>query len=344
MEAKKVGVLGFAHGHVFAYLSQWKEHPEFGVEAVAGWDWDEARAKASCERFGLEQKESVEGVLEAVEAVVIAAETSKHAELVEKAAAAGKQIILQKPIALTLEEAERIVEAVESAGADFTMAWQMRVDPHNVLAKELVESGKFGRVYMVRRRHCLSTQAMGDFENSWHVKAEYNRDIFADDAAHPTDFIYWMLGKPVSVMCELGTLLNPKIKNDNAIAVYRFADGSFGEVSCTFVEVGGENSLEIHCEHGCIIGNYGDGPSSGIPRPPGAIQFKYYLESEGKWTVPEIPNQGARIAGLAKPLGEFLQGKRPAIATAQEGRDVLKMILACYESDETGRRVKFEWK
>lgn len=346
MDEIRIGVLGLAHGHVFAYLNQWKERPELGMKAVAGWDHDAERAKTSCEANGMEVMDSAEALLarDDIDAVHISAETAYHADMVEMAAAAGKMISLQKPMALEMDQADRIVAAVEKAGVPFTMAWQMRVDPHNVKAKELVQSGEFGRVWMIRRRHCLTTQAMGNFETTWHVDPAMNRDIFADDASHPMDFIYWMMGMPVSVSCEMTTLLNPKIPNDNGIALFRYADGRIGEVSSTFVEVGGENNLEIHCENGCIIGNYGDGPSSGIPRPEGAIQFKYYLAKDGKWTVPdvpEVPNQGARIAGLAEPLSDFFHGKRGPIASAREGRDVLRMMLACYESNQQGKRVYF---
>ncbi len=100
---------------------------------------------------------------EDVDAVVIGAETSMHADMVEAACRAGKAVVLQKPIALTMEQADRIVEAVRAAGVPFTMAWQMRVDPHNLRMRELIESGRFGRVYMVRRRHCLSTHQWPDF-------------------------------------------------------------------------------------------------------------------------------------------------------------------------------------
>ena len=167
-----------------------------------------------------------------------------------------------------------------------------------------------------------------------------NRDVFADDAAHPIDFLYWLRGMPVSVMAELGTLLNPKIANDNAIAVFRHVDGSFSEAVCSFVTPAGENTLEIACEHGMIVGNYGDGPSNGA-RPAGAPQLKWWLRGEG-WQVsdrPEIKSQGERIAGLAQPLADFLHGRRPPIATAVEGRDVLRLVLACYESAAQGRRI-----
>ena len=339
---KNIGILGFAHGHVGMYISRWRDQPEMGIKVVAGWDHDAARAEGNCASFGLQRAESVEALLKSdIEAVVIGAETSMHADLVEQAAEAGKTIVVQKPIALTMEEADRIVQAVNRTGVPFTLAWQMRVDPHNLQAKALMEGGEFGRVFQVRRRHCLATQHMKDFENMWHVKPELNRDIFADDAAHPIDFIYWLLGKPSSVFCELGTLFNPKVPNDNAIAVFRYPDGKFAEVSCSFVAVAGENTLEILCENGIIIGNYGDGPSNSV-RPPGAPQLKWYLHGKG-WTIsdlPEIRGQGERIANLSGPIAEFLHGKRPPIATAEEGRDVLRMVLACYESNDHGSRVK----
>lgn len=345
MDEVRLGVLGFAHGHVGMYCSRWKEHPEFGVKVVAGWDHDAKRAAENCTKFGADNAPSVEALLSRkdVAAVAIGAETSMHADMVEQAAAAKKAIILQKPMALTLEQADRIVNAVKGANVPFTMAWQMRMDPHNLELKSLLNSGKFGKTFMVRRRHGLPTQHFKDFENLWHVKPELNRDIFADDAAHAIDFLYWLRGMPVSVMAEMGTLLNPRVPNDNALVIFRFADGSFGEVSCSFVSVAAENVTEAICENGAIIENYGDIPSCGVPRPPGGIQLKWIFRGDNEWSVsklPDIKNHGERIAGLAGPLGEFLQGKRPAIATAEEGRDVLKIVLACYDSASQGKRVE----
>jgi predicted dehydrogenase len=343
MNEVNVGILGFAHGHVGTYCGRWRERAELGVRVVAGWDHDAARLASACQTQQIEAAPSVEALLgRDIGAVVIGAETNRHAELVEQAAAAGKAIVLQKPLALTMAEADRIVAAVRKAKVPFTLAWQMRVDPHNLQVKALLASGQFGRVYMVRRRHCLPTQQWPDFEKSWHVRPELNRDIFADDAAHAVDFIYWLRGMPVSVTAELGTLRSPAVVNDNGIALFRFADGSFAEVSCTFVAVAGENVTEVVCENGTIVENYGDVPSTNIPRPPGGIQLKWYLQQTGAWTVsdlPEIKQHGERIAGLAGPLAEFLRGKRPPIATAEEGRDVLRLVVACYESTSEGRRV-----
>ena len=338
-----LGILGFAHGHVNLYCAELRKTD--AVKLVAGWDHDAARATSACTQFGMESTATPEELLARpdITAVVIASETSRHAELVELAAAAGKAIILQKPIALTLAEADRIVTAVESAGVPFTLAWQMRVDPHNVELKSLLASGEFGRLCMIRRRHGLPTQSWKDFDKTWHVQPELNRDLFADDSSHPIDFLYWLLGMPATVTAELSTMVNPAIINDNGIVILKYPDGALGEVSCSFVALAGENVTEVVCEHGTVIGNYGDVPSCNVPRPPGAgPQLKWYLQKAGNWTasaLPEIKSHTERLNGLAAPLAEFLQGKRPPIATAREGRDVLRIVLACYDSATQGKRI-----
>ena len=334
----RLGILGFAHAHVNLYCAEWRQTG--AVQLVAGWDHDASRAQKS----GLAVAGSVAELLARVDAVVIAAETSRHADLVEQAAAAGKAIILQKPIAVTLADADRIVAAVQRTGVPFTIAWQMRVDRHNLQLKALLASGEFGRVCMLRRRHGLPSQTWKDFDQSWHVQPELNGDLFADDAAHPLDFLYWLRGMPASVSAELSTLLNPAIRNDTGIVILRYPDGSLGEVSCSFVALAGENVTEVICENGVIIENYGDVPSCNVPRPPGAgAQLKWYLGKTGHWIVsdlPEIKSHSDRLTGLAAPLAEFLQGKRPPIATAEEGRDVLRIVWACYDSANQGKRIR----
>ncbi len=343
--ATRIGILGFAHGHVSTYCQEWRQMPADRVQVVAGWDHDSTRAQQAREKFDIAVEPSAEALAKRgdVDAVVIGAETLFHADLVEVAAAAGKAIVLQKPAALTLDQADRIVAAVERSGVPFTMAWQMRVNPQNLRMKELLATGELGRVLMVRRRHGLSTHRWPGFENSWHVKPELNRGMWADDAAHAIDFIYWLLGMPRSVTAEIGTLLSPRIPDDHGVAVFRYADGTIAEVCSSFTCVAGENTTEITCERGVIIQNYGDAVSCNVPRPAGAVGLKWYTPDAGQWIdsgIPSPPNHSHRIAALAPELLKFLRGERPPIATAREGRDVLAMTLACYQSSEEGKRVQ----
>lgn len=340
----RIGILGFAHGHVNSYCSQWMSKPDFGVTVQAGWDHDGERLEKAVAAFAVDSCSSAEELLarDDLTAVVIAAETALHAELVEKAAESGKAIVLQKPMALTMAEADRIVEAVERAGVPFTMAWQMRADPQLIKIKELIEDGTIGRVFMVRRRHGLSFCLTNGAGSTWHLDPKWNRDIWADDSSHPIDCVQWLFGLPESVTSELMTLHNSDVPMDNGIAVFRYPNGPLVEVNCCFVNWAAENTMEVIGDKGSIVQNFGDQPSCDVPRPEGACGLKWYLNETGEWTESTLPtpkSHGERIEALAAPLAAFLQGERPAIATAEEGRNSLQMVLACYVSSREGRRV-----
>src|SRR2546429_1228922 len=130
----RIGILGFAHGHVDAYINAWKKLPPDEIEIVAGWDHDLLRAGKAAENHHIRMHDKPEDVLVNgnVDAVVIAAETSMHADLAVMAARAHKAIVLQKPMALTLPDADRIAKAVNDHHVPFSLAWQMRVDPQNI--------------------------------------------------------------------------------------------------------------------------------------------------------------------------------------------------------------------
>lgn len=341
----RVGILGFAHGHINAIVNQWKSHPEYGVEVLFGWDHDSSRMQQGCREHGLTACDSVTGLLKQdIEAVIITSETGLHAQLAEEAAAAGKNIILYKPMALTMEEADRIVKAVEDNQVRFTMAWQMRTDPQNQKIRELIRTQQLGKTCLYRRRHCLPTHIWADFENTWHASAEYNRDIFADDSAHPIDMMQWIFGMPESVSCEMSTMVNPKVANDNAVALFRYADGMIAEISCSFTCSASEITTEVYCEKGCIQQYFGDNPATRLPRPANMPGLKWYQEGDADWTdsgIESPENHGLRLGWQAKPLAEFLAGAE-SICTAQEGRNTLRMVLACYVSARQGRRVMLD--
>lgn len=147
---------------------------------------------------------------------------------------------------------------------------------------------------------------------------------------------------PESVTAELATLFDPDMPNDNGIAVLRYPGGPLAEVTCSFVCIAGENTTEIVAENGVVIHNFGDVPSTSVPRPEGAPGLKWFFRGDADWTLsglPEVDKHGERIAALAWPLSEFLHGTRPPLATAEDGRNSLKIMAACYESSRTGRRV-----
>jgi len=341
----KIGILGFAHGHVMVFGDVWKNNPDMGAELFAAWDHDSERLKTCAEKLNISKLyASPDELLEQyeIEAVVITSETKFHAELVVKAAEKKKKIILYKPMSLTLKQADEIVEAVNKNSVDFTMGWQMRTDPQNIKIRELMQSGELGKLFMLRRRHCLETHKWPDFNKLWHVDPEMNRDIWADDSAHVIDFIYWMLGKPETVTAEISSIHDPLVPNDNGIAIFKYNDGVIAEAFCSFTCHAAESTTELYFENGTILQYYGDGPSTAHPRPTGQPGLKWKIHGTPDWIESEIPSpasHGERLAWQAKEFADFLHGKRPPIATAEEGRESLKMVLATYLSNETGHRV-----
>jgi len=344
-----VGIIGFAHGHVMAYGGEWAKKAEMGVNIAKGWDADPARAETGANALGAKKAGAIEEILDDanIGAVVISSETKYHEEFVVRAAEAGKSIILYKPMALTLGGADKIVAAVEKYGVPFTMGWQMRTDPQNIKIKQLIGDKTIGETYAYRRRHALGTHMWPGFENTWHASPELNRDIFADDASHPIDMLNWLFGVPESVMAELATMHNPKVPNDNGVALFKYKNGMIAEISAYFACSASEITTEVYGASGAIQQYYGDGPSTRLPRPAGQPGLKWFVEGDADWTASDIPSpqgHGERIAGQAQPLADFLQGRRPPICGAREGRDSLGMVLACYVSSRTGERVRLDDK
>ncbi len=339
-----IGIISAAHGHVKAYAAEIAHMDDAAV--VAFWDDDIARGRDAAEAAGVDFADDLDALLarDDLDAVIIGSETSKHADHVEAAAAAGKPILLQKPMALTLGDCDRILSAVESAGVGLSMAWQMRCDPQNVWMRDFVGAGKLGRVHMVRRRHGLSTHLWDWFEGSWHVQPELNRGMWMDDASHPTDWLLWMFGRPASVTAEIATLVKPGIPDDNGVAVYRWADGLIAVLECSFTCVAANDTTNLYGERGTVLQRWGDGPSCAgrTEESPNSRAVRYKLVGDDDWTqvdIPTPPQHGQRIRWVTRPAVEFLMGRREPIATAAEGRQNVEMLLAAYESAETGKRI-----
>ena len=210
--------------------------------------------------------------------------------------------------------------------------------------RDAIRSGMIGKVTLLRRRHGLGTHLWPDFENSWYVQPELNRGMFMDDAAHPADFLLWVLGQPKSVVAEIDTLISPKVPDDTAVAVYRFDGGAIGIVECSFTCVAAEETTMIVGDRGTIVQSYGDAPScGGVALPENPKGLRYVLAGETQWTVVDIPtppNHGHRIRAVARQAVDFFLGKREPIATVEEGRANVNMLLAAYRSASEGRRIE----
>lgn len=343
-----IGVLSFAHGHVCSYSGEWKKMPD-EVKLVAAWDDDPARGKANCDNFGYELVGDVDDVISnpAIDLVAVASETSKHADLAVAALEAGKDVLLQKPMALSLADCDRIIDAVNKTGQYFSMAYQMRFDPANLRIHQLVRDGTLGDIVNLRRRHSLNMLFNPEFLKAWHVKPEYNMGMWMDDASHAADFIFWVLGRPESVMAEVEpVLVDPtKTPDDTGIAIYKWADRKMACLTNSSVHWIGENTVEVFGSKGVLIQNFDDGVSMRA-FPPSPQHLKLWIEAEADkgWqdqNIPLPPGHGSRIQAVAAGfLADYREGVQRC--PAEEGRVSAEMILGAYKSTAEGRRIMLD--
>ncbi len=342
----RIGVLSFAHGHVNAYCNQIKGFDD--AQLIACWDDNVERGKQNAEAFSIPFVPNLDDVLSRkdIDCFMIACETNRHADLAIAALNAGKAVLLQKPMAISLEDCDRIIEAVDRTRLWFSLAFQMRCDAQNIRMKELIESGAVGKLGAIRRRHCINVLFNKGFvegPSKWHISAEANKGMFFDDATHPIDWLMWTLGrKPISVIADIDNVLTTCAPDDTGVAIFRFEDGLFAEVFNASVTHAAENTTEIYGDRGVIVQNHGDSPSCSI-KSPNPIGVKLYQTDKPElgWQDlgMDIPaNHGERIAGVARPFIDALSAGIP-MCTAREGRNSIEVVLACYQSAEEGRRV-----
>ena len=342
-----IGVISFAHGHARAYCQRMLTYED--VDLVACWDDDAERGTEAANAFGMQYSPHVEDVLNNpdVQGVIVTCETNRHAEMVLAAAAAGKDILCQKPMALTLDDCDRMSEACEQASVRFMMAYQMRHDPSNKKIKEILDSGALGNISLMRRRHCIPVLFNDAFVNGpthWHLDPVKNMGMFMDDASHATDLIHWMMGRPVSVMAEIGNTVTDVAPDDTGVAIYRYASGAMVVLINSSVTLAAENTTEIYGDKGVLIQNHDDVPSTNVPLPPHPIALKLYTRDEPQWADLGIPipqAHGERIASVPRSFIDMLRdGTDPSI-TAEDGRVSVEMVLGAYQSARDGRRVGF---
>ncbi len=339
----RLGVISFAHGHIHAYLGAIADFADAAV--IACWDDDRQRGESQSARYGIDFIPDLDRFLSRgdIDAVFITSPTNQHAAQAIAAAQAGKHILLQKPMALTLADCDAIIQAVRQAGVKFSMCYQMRADPINQKIKQLVTEKAVGNLAVVRRRHAINALLNPDWAvaGNWHIDPIQNMGMFMDDASHAADWFYWMLGRPVSVMAEIDNVVTDAAPDDNGIAVYRFDRGVMGILLNSSTQLAAEATTEIYGDGGAIVQNYGDLPSTFLPAE--ATPLKLYRAGEDDWQkfdFPFVPH-GTRIRAVPRPLINYLKGDGGPLATADEGRVCIEMILGAYQSAREGRRVQF---
>lgn len=326
MQKVRVGVIGagnIAGGHARAY----RERDD--VELVAIADVDLARAEEAGRRWSC-QASTVEQLLERsdIDAVSLCTPPNSHAELTIEALKQGKHVLVEKPIALSLEETDAMIATANAANRTLMVAQTHRYWPANVRAKELIEEGAIGELISVVDEVLSDNRVNGDVV-PWRLqRAIAGGGVVMDNGVHSLDRLAWWVSSPVrTVYGKVSTDIDPIDVENNALAVLTFANGvtAHSRLSFTTPRKASRCRAEFVGTEGIVqVETWGE-----IVR----IGF------DGKTEV--LPHDRTRT-GLQVEIADFIEsikeGRAPQV-TAEVGRHALELVLAVYRSAESGEAV-----
>lgn len=290
----------------------------------------------------------------------------KHEEIILAAAEAGKHIYCEKPLAMNVTEARRMVDAVEKAGIKTQVTFNFRFYPAIIRARQLVEEGFLGRVFSFRGRYNRSSYIDPNKPLSWRLRKEIARSgALFDIGSHILDIFYYLLGDFGSVQATLDTLIKerpvaagatekgPVDVDDIALMHIRLADGTLGLVEASRMGTGTPNDLqfEIFGDKGAIRFNATD-PSwlevydvRDAGQPLGGMRGFRKLETvqryEGQkvpdWSMP--PTFTRTHAECQYQFLKAIQDDSDPSPTFVDGLRVQEIMEAVLRSSEEGRWV-----
>jgi UDP-N-acetyl-2-amino-2-deoxyglucuronate dehydrogenase len=279
-----------------------------------------------------------------IDVVSVCVPSGLHAELGTQAARAGKHLVVEKPIDVTLAAADRLIGAARAAGVAVTVISQHRFDPGLAELRRLLDAGALGRL-VLGEASTKWYRGQGYYDSAaWRGTWSLDGGSLMNQGIHYVDLLRWSMGPVTEVMAVCATRAHQVEVEDVALAVLRFSSGALGTiVASTAVFPGFAQRLEITGTEGTVVVEDGEivhrafraapaGPTAGtgqgdtgVAPPPAAAD-------------PAALDHASHAAQLADFLAAIDEGRRPAV-TAEDGRDALEIVCAVYQSAREGRPV-----
>lgn len=281
-----------------------------------------------------------------IEAVTITAPNALHCEMTIAMAKAGKHVICEKPLCVNPAEADRMIEACRAHGVLLLYAEELFFTPKYLKAKEMADSGAFGKVHLVKQ----SEKHFGPHSDwFWDVKRAGGGALL-DLGVHGIGFAWWFLGRPkiLSAYSHLGTYVHADKTQaeDEAVTVIEFAGGAFGIIENSWARRGGmDDRIEIYGEGGLTIANLHMGNALQTFSEYG---FGYAVEKAPTtkgWTYPvfeELWNYG--FPQEMRHFARAIRGLEAPQSTGEDGKTILEAIFAAYASAGLGHKVTLPYQ
>lgn len=268
-----------------------------------------------------------------------------HAEVVMAAARAGKHVICEKPLCRTLDEADQMIDVCRQAGVLLLYAEELCFAPKYVRAKKLVDEGAIGKAFLVKQ----SEEHSGPHEPwFWDINRS-GGGVLLDMGCHSIEYARWVFGKPrvKSVTAHMGTYVHKDKTEgeDHCFCIVEYEGGQMGHAENSWAKHGG---VDDRCE---IYGSLGFTQADLLR---GSSLLTYSEAGYGYAVEKAATTRGYTFTmfeeiwnyGFPQEMAHFVrcvQGKEEPVETGADGREVLKIIYAAYESAGAGKRIDWPY-
>ncbi|MEH1129192.1 Gfo/Idh/MocA family protein [Micromonospora sp. CPCC 206061] len=341
----KVGIIG-AGGIAGTHISGYQEFAD-ECRIVAICDVTPARAKERRAKFGLDETrvyDSAEAMLagEELDLVSITTPPSTHAELTITALRAGVNVLVEKPMAASLQECDAMLATAAESGKMLSVVAQNRFRDDMATLKEVLESGLIGTVSHVQV-NSLWWRGRTYYDLWWRgTWASEGGGCTFNHAIHHIDLLLWMLGRPTSVTAVLANAQHDNAEvEDLSVAILQY-DRALAEITSSVVHHGEEQAIVVHGQRARVSQPWHamaeTEQPNGFPAPGGNPKLVAELNEFAEAHRP-LPHLGH--AGQIGDVLRALRAGRPPAVDGVDGRNAVELVTAIYESSIERRSVEF---
>lgn len=317
-----------------------------GASLAAVCDVVPSRAEKIGQQFNVPYFEDMHEMMRsvAVDVVVVLTPSGVHPQNVTELARYRKHVVVEKPMALTLSDADAMIRACDAAGVKLFVVKQNRFNVPVVKLREALEQGRFGRLVMgtVRVRWCRRQDYYD--QDAWRGTWSMDGGVLTNQASHHVDLLEWMMGDVETVYAMSRTALVDIETEDTAVVSLRFANGALGVIEATTAARPKdlEGSISILGEGGTVeIGGFAVNELK-------VWNFAEPREGDedvrGKFSVNPPSVYGYGHEAYYNHVVDCIMHDRRQLVDGLEGRRSLELINAIYESIETGREVPMRFR
>jgi UDP-N-acetyl-2-amino-2-deoxyglucuronate dehydrogenase len=320
-----------------------------GAKLVAGYNRTMPAAEKLAAEFGCQPYDDLAAMLknDKVDIVVIGTPSGAHMEPAVAAAKAGKHVIVEKPLEITLKRCDRIIEACRANKVTLSTIFPSRFHDSAAEMKRAIDAGRFGRLTIgdayVKWFRTQQYYDSGKWRGTWELDGG---GALMNQAVHSVDLLLWLMGPVVEVTAHAAMLAHERIAvEDTVIATLKFASGALGVIEATTAAYPGYlKRIEIHGSAGSAVMEEEDIVKWDFAKEQkcdAAIREAASAKKSGGGGASDPAAIGHH--GHARQFRDVLEaikkGKPPRIDGPQ-GRQAVETILAIYKAAETGKAVK----